>query len=132
MIESGLALLVQGNAAVSAIAATGGYALGQLPKGTALPSWTHQVIADKADYVLTGEPSLSDGRWQIDCYGNTAAEAVQLAAAVDAVLSGYRGALPDADQTVVQGVFRTNKIDFFDDVARTYRRMLEYQIWPNQ
>jgi hypothetical protein len=33
--------------------------------------------------------------------------------------------------TVVQGIFRINKRDFFDDARRTYRRMLEYEVWSN-
>ena len=73
------------------------------------------------------------GSWsvQIDCYAATRGEAVLLAAAIDAVLNGYAGTLADPDQTVVQGIFRINKRDFFDDARRTYRRMPEYEVWSN-
>ena len=50
---------------------------------------------------------------------------------IDAVLNGYAGTLADPDHTVVQGILRTNRRDFFDDERRTYRRMLEYEVWSN-
>ena len=130
MIEQGFVLLVQGNAAVRAIAATGGF-LAELPKDQPLPSWSYTSVADSADYALAGPVDLGSWNVQVDCYANTREQAVLLAAAIDGVLNGYAGTLADPDSTVVQGVFRINKRDFFDDARRTYRRMLEYQVWSN-
>ena len=130
MIEQGFVLLVQGNAAVRAIAATGGF-LAELPKDQPLPSWSYTSVADSADYALAGPVDLGSWNVQVDCYANTREQAVLLAAAIDGVLNGYAGTLADPDHTVVQGVFRINKRDFFDDARRTYRRMLEYQVWSN-
>jgi len=133
MIELGLVLLVQGTPAVAAIAAAGGGFLDVLPKdfplttaGVGTPSWTYSIVSDPVEYELTGPVSLGSTRIQIDCYGATGADALRLAKAIDAVLIGYRGTMTDPDATKVQGCFRTNKIDFFDDDARNYRRMLEY------
>lgn len=130
MIEQGFVQLVQGTGAVQAIAATGGF-LAELPKDQALPSWSYTTVADSADYVLAGPVDLGSWNVQIDCYAATREQAVRLAAAIDSVLNGYAGTLADPDQTVVQGIFRTNKRDFFDDARRTYRRMLEYEVWSN-
>ena len=130
MIEQGFVLLVQGNAAVQAIAATGGF-LAELPKDQPLPSWSYTSVADSADYALAGPVDLGSWNVQVDCYANTREQAVLLAAAIDGVLNGYAGTLADPDHTVVQGIFRINKRDFFDDARRTYRRMLEYQVWSN-
>ena len=130
MIEQGFVQLVQGASAVQAIAATGGF-LAELPKDQALPSWSYTTIADSADYVLAGPVDLGSWNVQIDCYAATREQAVLLAAAIDTVLNGYAGTLADPDQTVVQGIFRINKRDFFDDARRTYRRMLEYEVWSN-
>jgi hypothetical protein len=130
MIEQGFVKLVQGASAVNAIAATGGF-LAELPKDQALPSWSYTTVADSADYVLGGPVDLGSWNVQIDCYAATREQAVLLAAAIDAVLNGYAGTLADPDQTVVQGIFRINKRDFFDDARRTYRRMLEYEVWSN-
>jgi hypothetical protein len=126
VIEQGLALLVQGNAGVAAIAAAGGGFLDTLPKDFPLPSWSYSIVSDPVDYELSGPVSLGSTRIQIDCYGATGADAIRLAKAIDTVLNGYRGKMTDPDTTNVQGCFRTNKIDFFDDAARNYRRMLEY------
>jgi hypothetical protein len=125
MIEQGMVQLIQATPAVSAIAPKGGF-LGTLPKDFPLPSWSYIVVSDPVDYELTGPVSLGSTRIQIDCYGANGADAILLAKAIDNVLIGYRGTLPDPDSTVVQGVFRINKIDFFDVDARNYRRMLEY------
>jgi hypothetical protein len=130
MIELGVVLLVQGTAAVSAIAPTGGY-FAQLPKDFTLPSWTYQKVSDPANYVLSGAMTQGQLRMQIDCYGDTAADAILLAKAIDELLSGFRGTLPDPDSTFIQGCFRSNELDFFDVDSRTPRRMLEYQIWSS-
>jgi hypothetical protein len=130
MIELGVVLLVQGNNAVKAIAPTGGF-FAQLPKDYALPTWTYQTVSDGADYVLVGPMSQSQRRVQIDCYGANAADVIRLGNAIDALLSGYRGTLTDPDSTFVHGCFHTNMIDYFDPDSRTFRRMLEYQIWFN-
>jgi hypothetical protein len=125
MIEQGLVQLLQAAPAVAAISANGGF-MGTLPKDFPLPSWSFIIVSQPIDYELTGPVSLASTHIQIDCYGAVAADAIRLAKAIDDVLIGYRGTLPDPDSTVVQGVFRTNKLDFFDQNARNYRRMLEY------
>ena len=130
MIEQGFVKLVLDTPAVKAIAPNGGF-LAELPKDQVLPSWSYTTVADSADYVLAGPVDLGSWNVQIDCYADKREQAVLLAAAIDAVLNGYSGTLADPDHTVVQGIFRTNKRDFFDDARRTYRRMLEYQVWSN-
>lgn len=128
MLEQGLVALVQGTPAVAAIAAAGGGFLAALPKDFTLPSWSYRVVSDPVDYILVGPSSLGSTRIQIDCYGANSADAILLAAAIDKVLTGYRGTLTDRDATRVQGCFRSNKLDFFDDQARNYRRMIEYVV----
>ena len=128
MLEAGIVSLVMADAGVLAITTTGGF-LVNLPKDEALPSWTHQTISDAGPYALRGEHGFTTRRLEINCFGNRRADAVSLAAAIDAVLSGYKGTLPDADSTVVYGCFRSDRMDApFDEAARTYRRMLEYEI----
>lgn len=128
MIEQGIVKLVQSDAAVLALCPVGGF-LSILPEGQVLPSWTYFVVSDPGHYVLDQVSVFGDARVQIDAYGNTAAEAMALAKAIDDVLSGYKGVLADADSTRVAGIFRSNKIDFFDPDSRTYRRLLEYTVW---
>jgi hypothetical protein len=127
MIEQGIQILVQADSAVSAIATFGGFST-QLPKNAALPTWTQMLITDPVDYNMEGAVDLGDRSIQIDCFAATMSDAMSLAAAIDAVLSGYRGQLADDDAVFVQACFRTDQRDFYDDAPRTFRRMLQYSI----
>jgi len=133
VIEQGIAKLVQGNAAVAAIATAGGGFLVQLPKGQLDqgPTWTMSVITDPADYTLAGESDLRDTTIQIDVFAKDAATVIGLARAINTVLAGFRGTLSDADGVAVTGIFQIGKTDYFDEAGRTFRRMLEYQIFHN-
>ena len=128
MIEQGLVLLLGSDPTVTSIAAVGGF-FAQLPKDQALPSWSYLGVSDKAHYTFAGLVLTSSRRLQIDCYGYTAADVILLAGAIDRILSGFKGTLTDPDETVVQGAFRTQQIDFYDEASRTFRRMLEYEVW---
>ena len=128
MIEAGLTQLVQADSAVHAICPVGGF-LAQLPKDYTLPTWSYLMASDMPTYSFEGPNSLRSRRIQIDCYGSDGKQVIQLADAIDAVLNGYRGTLPDGDSIVVPGCFRSNLIDFPLDQNRSYRRMLEYVIW---
>lgn len=129
MIEQGLKDLVQSDTAVHALCSVGGF-LGQLPPNYKdLPTWTHTAITEPVNYALRGGVTLRMRRIQIDVYGKSAANVLALASAIDAVLSGFKGTLSDPDATRVAGCFRSNLIDFFDDGARSWRRLLEYGVW---
>lgn len=127
MIEDGIVQLVQTDPTVAAQCTFGGFWL-SLPKGTPLPSWSYQVISEPTEYTLRGRTDLMPRHLQIDVFAMEGAQALSLARAIDNVLSGWKGTLPDAQATVVQGIFRDNELDFFDDASRTYRRMIEFFI----
>ena len=128
MLEAGIVSLVMADAGVLAITTTGGF-LATLPKDETLPSWTHLTVSDAGPYALGGAHGFVTRRLQIDCYGSQRADAISLAKAIDAVLSGFRGSLSDDDSTVVYVCFRSDRMVFpFDDASRTYRRMLEFEI----
>lgn len=130
MIEEGIAKLVQSDPTVLALCPTGGF-YSTLPKGQPLPSWSYIVVSEVTQYTLIARTDLTERRLQIDMYGMKGADVLNLARAIDNVLSGYRGTLTDPDATVVQGCFRSNELDFFDADSRTYRRMLEYELQYN-
>ncbi len=131
MIEAGIVALAQADAGVKALCPVGGFCA-TLPKGAILPSWTYLVVSRVPDYTLSGRNKLTMTRLQIDCFGQSAADAINLSEAIREVLSGYQGTLPDADATVVQAAFHTDTVDFFDDLARTSRRMIEFEIHFSQ
>ena len=128
MLEAGIVKLVMADDAVKAICAAGGF-LATLPKDTVLPSWTYRAISDHSSYGLRGEHGFVTRRLQIDCFGTVREDAMLLGKAINKVLSGYRGTLADSDSTIVFGCFRSDLQDPpLDEAARTYRRMLEYEI----
>ena len=129
MIESGLVKLVQADAGVTALVGTRGGYFAELPKDYVLPSWTYQFVSGVPEVTLKTTEALTYSRYQVDCHGTVAADAIKLAKAINAVLSGFSGILTDPDSTRVQGCFRSNVIDFFDDASQSYRRMLEYDLW---
>ena len=124
MIEDGIVQLVQSDPTVLSLCPLGGF-YATLPKGTPLPSWSYKVISEVAQYTLQGRTNLTPRRLQIDVYAMEGVEALQLTRAIDNVLSAWRGTLPDPQATVVQGIFRDDEHDFFDDASRTWRRTLE-------
>jgi hypothetical protein len=127
VIGEGLVRLVQGTAAVSAIAAVGGFFV-QLPKDASLPAWTWLVVSDNPITTLTTVRGCSRMRLQIDCYGSTGASVIALASAISAVLDGFCGTLTDSDATFVSSCLPSDSMDVFDPERRSFRRMIEYEV----
>lgn len=103
----------------------------QLPKDQPLPSWTFRGISMVSNTTLQCPTGLATKRIQIDVYGNAdsgGADAILLSSQIDKVLNGFQGHLPDPDSTFVSSCFSSDQMDFFDDAARTYRRMQEYEV----
>lgn len=122
-------MLVNADSGVQAIAPIGGFD-SQLPENQARPSWTYKFYGGQPVSSLTTKSGLRWRHMQIDSYGDNAADAVTLSAAIDAVLHDYRGTLSDPNSTVVDHVSLVEEpMDFFDDAARSYRRMTEYEVW---
>lgn len=133
MIEQGIVMLVQNTPAVANIATQGGGYLAELPKdqmSLGPPSWTYIVVSNPSLNTLTTFTGFASMRLQIDCYGNAGADVILLAAAINKVLNGFRGTLPDSDSTYVDSCFQNDMQDFpLDEYARTFRRMLEFEIF---
>lgn len=127
MLEQGIVLLVNAASAVTDIALAGGFD-SEIPKDSALPSWSYLIASEVEDTGLTTSSGLCTTRLQIDSYGNVAAEAINLSRAIHNVLQGFAGRLSDPDTTFVGSCFRIDHRNFFDDARRSYRRMTEYEI----
>lgn len=126
-IEEGLVRLIQADAGVVAIASVGGF-LAELPKDQALPSWSYALLSEDRIYTHDDGPAaLRPAIVEITCYGD-AAVVVRLAAAIDQVLDGFCGALPEG--TVVNGCFVLSRPgpDEYDGARRCWLRSLIYEI----
>lgn len=141
MIEQGIVKLIQSAPSITPICPYGGYMAQLLPKDATafMPTWTWRIISNLPDTGLRFSRGLAFCRFQIDVYGHPdrrGTDCLQLAAAIDSLLSGYQGTLPDADPlasppvagTFVSSIFGFDQSDDFNDSLRSYRRMLEYEI----
>lgn len=68
----------------------------RLPQGVPLPAMTYQLVSDAHDYTQTGQSTLNDPRYQINCWGSTYGDAKSLAEALIAQVSGYKGSMGSA------------------------------------
>lgn len=133
-IEKGFVLLIEnGIASAFTPSPPGGFNV-QLPGDFVTASnpkaWAYKSILAEPTYVLEGQDAFTDWEVQVDCHGYTPVDSIALARAIDGVLrGGWSGKLPDTDQTVVFGIFRSSElIDGFNVASRTYVRTLEYRI----
>lgn len=130
MLESGLVQLLNNDPGVSAITPTGGFGFDELAKNMCLPSWAFRFVGGRSYVTLRSAQGLRWRRLEIHCMAGDADTTIGLAIAINAVLEGFSGLLPDnAPSTMVDSIFNTNTpVDFFDAGTRTYRRVLEYQV----
>jgi len=78
----------------------------EIPQGLAKPAIVIFVISGPRLYTQAGANRYVANRLQFDCLGKTAAEARQVAAALEAKLSGYRGV---HEGIHFQGCFQQNE-----------------------
>jgi hypothetical protein len=134
VIEQGIVMLVQAGLVTSppTIVPPGGF-YAELPKdllSASVPqAWTYDFVNEGGTYTHDGPQPLTGATLEIVCHGYQAKDAINLAKAINQVLSGYKGTLPDPDHTQVSGIFSMHKSDFFSDQSRTYRRVLGYHLW---
>lgn len=103
---------------------------GTLPENMRGPAYAYTVISDRANVTLQSVTGLGMRRYQFDCFGPLAVDAKRLADAIDAVLNGFSGTLPDPDSTVVDSAIRSDRMGPKDsDSARNFWVMLEFEIW---
>lgn len=129
MINRGLVMRIQAGIVSSFPTCKGGME-GQLSQNQAPPSYTFRVISDPANTTLRSFKGFGNRRYEFRCWGVDAASADALANAVDALLNGFSGVLPDPDATRVDSMFRTDRMEAdFSSSARNFWVMLEYSIW---
>lgn len=131
-VETALFSLLTGDAGVGALVSTQVYPL-ILPQGHTLPAITYQAVSGAEGYTQAGGDGLHDYRQQFDLYAATFLEAASLRDAVDALMSGHRGAI-GATGFFLQGAFKLFERDNYGDPLaasgpRYYRKTLDYQLW---
>jgi hypothetical protein len=116
MLIEGLVSLLLANSAVSAIVGSRIQPIPAPEDPTQYPCVVYQGASDVSGYTLTGTDGVTTTRVVFDCKGLRYLDARNLALAVKAALTAYRGILPDG--TIVYQAQIVNLVDGFDDGSR--------------
>lgn len=92
------------------------------------PSAVIYLITGLPDYHMAGPSGFVESRVQIDCRGATAADALELAQAIEARLSGYRGV---QGSTKFKGIFKQSERSRYDaqPAPGVHVQQADYQIF---
>lgn len=137
-VEAALFKLLRLDDAVRDLAANRFYAL-RLPQppehdpnGELSPSIVYTRLGAGVDYHLKGPLALELGRFWLDCWALDFDTARELARAVQACLSGYRGTvvLESGATVLIRGIFISALRDFYapEPVRRFYRSQIELNV----
>ena len=136
-IEVAIREYVVGLPDVSALVGTRGYQL-VLPQECTYPAFRVQKLVEPVEYTHDGPEALRRADIQIDAVAQEAsgedpyANAIALANAIDAGLSGYIGPMGTSESPGldVRGVFREDRKPFYESEELRLVRVLQlYTVW---
>lgn len=99
------------------------------PQGGVIPDIVLQKISDIPQYAFNEPQELWSSRVQIDCWGNTFLEAVNVSREVFSCLSGLKEELSGVE---IQGAFLIGERQSFEEgeaTARYHRVSQDFNIW---
>ncbi len=124
MLEAGLVNLLITDATVSAIIGNRCYPV-CVPETAVWPCLSYSVITSTCQYSLENSV-ITTKRIQLDGWSDSYLVAKQTIDAVRNVLSGFQGTLNDG--TIITGAFEIMGMDLYEEYARKYRVLSEYEI----
>lgn len=127
-IEKVLNDFMLADAAVAGLADTRMYPV-KLPPSAVFPAITYFRVSTDRDETLDGPTGRAGARIQTSAWGNTYAEAKQLAEAIRLRLNGYRGPMTDGTDTVdVKRVSLITENDLHDDARDVFQVVQDWLI----
>lgn len=127
-IETALYAEMVADTGIAALVSTRVYPV-QLPQSPTLPAITYQRISGSRTYVM-GQPSINaNPRFQITSWGATYSSAQSVAAAIRALLDGFKGELGSDKHA---GVRLVNDYDISDPETGRYGIAADYIIWHQE
>lgn len=88
----------------------------RLPQGLALPAIVYSEVSPGIEYTQSGESSVREPRYQLDCWGADELAAKTLAKEVILVISNYNGLM--GNETVYAAFIEGKKDDPDPDTGR--------------
>jgi hypothetical protein len=119
MVESALYTALSSAAIVTALASTRIYPL-LVPTDSSLPAVDYSIVVGTSKGTFTTR-GMGTYRVEVNCWGATYADAVNLRAAVSKALDGY------TDGTITVRIIGPR--DFFDYELLQYRAMVEFYVY---
>lgn len=98
---------------------------GRLPDNSSFPAVSWQIISSQHSYNVGDVGELRSVLIQIDCRANTHADSLTMAAAINAGLDGFKGAIGSVN---VVAIFHEDEQDFQEPEIPVFRRILEFTI----
>jgi hypothetical protein len=117
VIQANLITFLKAITGMSALVSSRIYWL-DMPSGTSLPYVVVQQVAGLVDIAHDGSSGLQMGRFQVDCYGATWADAAAVRDLIEGALKGYKGTFGSGGTaTTIDAVFPVNPIDTFESAV---------------
>ena len=126
MIKSTLITLLEADTDITDVVSTRIH-VENIPQGTDFPAILLTTVATTREWSNDGAALIPTSSIEIDCFGNTYNQAINLADAVRILFDGYENG------TTIQGMFLTNQADLTTNVSpgtdiRVYRVRLSFDV----
>jgi Protein of unknown function (DUF3168) len=137
-VETGLFELVTSNAGIKAavgLDASGTTARafwGLAPQNTPMPLLIFSRVSTVDTYTMAGATGLRNSIFQISSYSPVYYQSRQIASLVRQALENFKGVLPDAEATKVQGVLTTRDFDLkYEEGGKsfTFAAVLQFRVF---
>lgn len=101
----------------------------KLPEGAQIPAISYQLVDGVSLSQSHGEPSAgSSDLYQVNCWGSTVAEAVQVKEAAQLALDGQNGEWDGADGNLRVSCIYKGKRETPDAAGRLFCRQLDFKL----
>lgn len=130
MIEDALVTIASADAGVSAlIGDPPRFYAGLAPEQPTYPYCVYYLISGQTPNAMGQSTDLERRRYQVDCWGKTATDAITLADAIEKAFDRYSGVVnPGPNQTTVQAIFKLGPADVYDEQARRFKRSVDLDV----
>src|SRR5579872_2817870 len=128
MLEQALFIKLTGDSTVNGMVSGRVYPL-LAPEPPTYPFIAYTVVSQTRYSAMGADISPRRRRVQVDCYGKTAADARNLAAAVENALVRFQGTVSwTGGSLVIEDIYQTGLTDLFDFETRKFKRAVDLDI----
>lgn len=127
-IEEAIYAKLNGDVNISALVSTRIYPL-KMPDKTPMPAITYFRVSGPRVEHFQGSSTLAHPLYQIDAWGKTLREVINLSSKIRNALQGYAGTIASVR---IQGILFENDTDLYEEDTETYHRAMDFRIWYDE